>query len=339
MNEKRQIERRPLEDNEIDNGDPRLTIHPYFTEDRFVRVDRFINILGRQFPIERVSSVREIWPSANGHRFILKSFEIASSGLKIVGGMAILLTIYAFFGPVNHIDAAEFFNWIPYPSFLASTHLSMSASDKLVLVDKFVLVVVISGITALILARLQKIYSFFFLPNYIEVMLDDGHIERFRYKIDGGTDGNYSIFSWAHHYMSGSAFVSDRVPIVCDAENFEATKSNLRGWPRLNPAQMLQLNIKTTKTSFHLTSVSPLRFGSYVWIEAVVLGRHGVEIIRGREMPLEFAKDAILDIFNELSGAHGLKFINGHGEHFLKVSAETINRIKTLRGSRPNPNI
>ena len=256
MNEKRQIERRPLEDNEIDNGDPRLIVHPYFTKDRFVRVDRFINILGRQFPIERVLSVREIWPSANGHRVILKIFEIASSGLKIVGGMAILLAIYVFFGPVNHIDAAEFFNWIPYPSFIESVHLSIGASNNLLLVDKLMFGAVISWVIALIFARLQKIYCFFFLPNYIEVMLDNGHIERFRYEIGSGTDGNYSIFSWAHHYISGSAFVSDRVPVLCGAANYKETKYNRRDWPSLNPAQLLQLNIKTTVLSFHLTSVT-----------------------------------------------------------------------------------
>lgn len=337
MNESRRIEVRPLHDNEIDNGDPRLIIHPYFSQDMFVRVDRFINVLGRQFPIDRILSVRQTWPS-NSDRGILKGFEILSSIFRIIVYVAILLAVFTIFVPLQNTEAREIVDWIPYPHFLEMRHVLITSRD-LGVAPKFVFIALVCLFLLMAVRCLRTFYALSFRPGHIEVMLNDGHIERFRCEYEGRTDGNYSIFGWAHNYMSGSAFQSDCVPVICGGYpgvfNSEEIKS---GWPNFNPAQLLQLNITSTRLGIHLTSVRPLRFGRYFWLEAVVLGNHGVEITRGNAISPEEVKNTILTLFERLSGTHGLTFINGHGEHFLKSDIETVKRILSLRGSRPNSN-
>lgn len=323
--------RRPLDEVEAENGDPRIR---YFigSNKKRIRVDQFINIFERQFPIDRVSSVRPIYD----YRLPLV-IKALLRVLTTLIDLAVLATVYMvigaliiFFASLQGFLLEIIVTWIPIKQWFPKTQdWSISNTAALILA----LVSAVIWLASIILYAARNLLKYLFTKNWIEVMLIDGHIERFR--LDVEESKYYRLFTWAENYLSGKIFSSDSVPII-QPSLFSLNNEDLskKLWPEFNPAQLLQLNFKSTVLKFHLISLKPISFGKWYWIEAVVMGHSGVEVRKGRRGPLSEVQKAGLGLFQVISGPDALTYIGGYGEAELGTSYKS--EIISLRGKHPS---
>ncbi|WP_156025835.1 hypothetical protein [Sulfitobacter sp. 20_GPM-1509m] len=320
------IDRRPLDEVEAENGDLRIRYFFGSNKER-IRVDGFINIFERQFPIDRVLSVRPIY-----NKRLPSIVSIPFNALTYLIDLAVSATLFMIIAALILFLASPqgFFletivAWNPVVRWLPEIQ---AWSNSSIVALTLVLASAVIWVTSIIVYETRNFLEYALAHDWIEVMLIDGHIERFRWKAD--VRKNYKIFTWAENYLSGASFSSDSVPVIKPIAYPNDENSAKRFWPEFNPAQLLQLNFESTSLNFHLISLSPIKFGKWYWIEAVTMGVSGIEVRKGRQGRINEIQKAGSELFKAISGPDGLTYIEGYGERKLGSSYQS--EIEGLRG-------